>query len=110
MSTKEEQKQHLIDIMKGDEELGLYEHGQKVGHSVQVEETLEEAARQWGKVHRTPYLGFIEGAKWQQERSYSAEEVIQLVSDWNTFDYHQDSFSGKDDLTFKEWFEQFKKK
>ena len=44
MSTKEEQKQHLIDIMKADEELGLYEHGQDVGHSVQVEETLEEAA------------------------------------------------------------------
>lgn len=40
----EETKQHLIDLMKGDEELGLYEHGQEVGHSVQVEETLEEAA------------------------------------------------------------------
>jgi len=34
MSTKEEQKQHLIDLMKGDEELGLYEHGQEVGHEV----------------------------------------------------------------------------
>ena len=42
----EETKQHHVDIMKGDEELGLYELGQKVGHSVQVEETLEEAAKE----------------------------------------------------------------
>jgi hypothetical protein len=42
MSTKEEQKQHLIDIMKADEELGLYEHGQEVGHSVQVERMYSE--------------------------------------------------------------------
>jgi hypothetical protein len=34
------------------------------------QETLEEAAeKQWGNVHRTGVLGFIEGAKWQAERS-----------------------------------------
>jgi hypothetical protein len=43
-------------------------------------ETLEEAAeKQWGNVHRTGVLGFIEGAKWQAERSYSEEEVIAIV-------------------------------
>jgi hypothetical protein len=80
-------------------------------------EILEEAADRiypisgpnsmWNSLQQD---GFIEGAKWQAERMYSEEEVIQLVSDWNTFDFNQDSFSGKDDLTFKEWFEQFKKK
>ncbi len=43
-------------------------------------ETLEEAAKkQWGNVHRTGVLGFIEGAKWQAERMYSEEEVIAIV-------------------------------
>jgi hypothetical protein len=53
---------------------------------------------------------FIEGAKWQQERSYSEEEVIKLLI------YCKDRFggSGLEDYTHddevKEWFEQFKKK
>jgi hypothetical protein len=43
-------------------------------------ETLEEVAKkQWGNVHRTGVLGFIEGAKWQAERMYSEEEVIEIV-------------------------------
>ena len=43
------------------------------------------------------------------EGSYNEEEVIQIFDDWYKFDCHQDSFGGKDDLTFKQWFEQFKK-
>ena len=86
MSTKEEQKQHLIDIMKGDEELGLYEHGQEVGHSDQVEE-LEEAALKWfmtANKHEIIFdLGWIKifeaGAKWQAQRLYSEEQVIKLI-------------------------------
>ena len=49
--------------------------------------------------------GFIEGAKWQQERMYSEEEVIdflQEMNDWPT------TFEGKIDI--REWFEQFKNK
>jgi hypothetical protein len=37
---KEEQKEHLINIMKGDEDLGLYEEPQ---------ETLEQAAKRFSK-------------------------------------------------------------
>jgi hypothetical protein len=49
---------------------------------------------------------FIEGAKWQQERSYSEEDVKNAFLDgWQLRD---------GDLPFpkakKEWFEQFKKK
>jgi hypothetical protein len=47
---------------------------------IMTNETLEEAAKkQWGNVHRTGVLGFIEGAKWQAERMYSEEEVIAIV-------------------------------
>jgi hypothetical protein len=57
--------------------------------------------------HILPFkLGYIEGAKWQQERSYSDEEVLDLLAGFI------DS-RGKDFVPFKdiqEWFEQFKKK
>ena len=65
-----EQKQHIIDMMKSDEELGLYEKPKQ--------ETLEEVAeRYWTK---QPYNedAFIEGAKWQQERICDSE-VIQRI-------------------------------
>ena len=45
-------------------------------------ETLEEAAQRYsygGREggHRTP---FLEGVKWQQERSYSEDEVLDLLN------------------------------
>jgi len=82
------------------------------------QETLEEAAEGFWlnddsmtDNDRISYVnGFLACTKWQQERSYSEEEVLKIFYDWDTFDYHQESFSGKDDLTFKQWFEQNKKK
>ena len=63
MSTKEEQKQHLIDLMN--------------------RETLEEAAEAYaikiGNLNGTSEFDFIRGAKWQQERMYSEEQVIELI-------------------------------
>jgi hypothetical protein len=52
--------------------------------------------------------GMIEGAKWQEERMYSEEEVIELLQK-----YRLDLSSGKTANigdTTKFWFEQFKKK
>ena len=73
------------------------------------QETLEEAAKNYGKdignKDGTAQFDFIEGAKWQSERMYSEEEVIDLLqemNDWPTI------FDGRIDI--KEWFEQFKKK
>jgi hypothetical protein len=48
------------------------------------QETLEEAAEKYAKQFdyaedSSPQLDFIEGAKWQQERMYSEEEVIAIV-------------------------------
>ena len=48
---------------------------------------------------------FIEGAKWNQERSYSEEEVIDLLRARNI---ELGYYGGSDEI--EEWFEQFKKK
>ena len=74
---------------------------------VMKQETLEEAAEirygsdqfLWAKQRD----GFIEGAKWQQERSYSEEEVLNIIQLFN------DDFNMIQD-TIPKWFEQFKKK
>jgi len=95
------------------------------------QETLEEAARIYAKIHPTKvideeeryynsgckdYDGFIVGAKWQSERMYSEEEVIQLLQKALT---HQDDREIGDLVTaqgeirppnFYSWFEKFKKR
>ena len=86
-------------------------------------ETLEEAAEKLYqyKSENPPYTiitpkakieGFIEGAKWQQERSYNEEDMISLLE----FNYKKET-NGLGTLRkdysqkiIKEWFEQFKKK
>jgi hypothetical protein len=46
------------------------------------QETLEEVAKkQWGNVHRTGVLGFIEGAKYQAKSMYSEEEVNEIIAE-----------------------------
>jgi hypothetical protein len=74
-----------------------------------VKETLEEAVKriypedeQWTDKHI-----FNLGAKWQAERSYSEEEVIELLK---TFDIKFNSGIVERNKGIKEWFEQFKKK
>jgi hypothetical protein len=51
---------------------------------------------------KTPITMFIEGAKWQQERMYSEEEVLAII--------FQKRMSYMTDTQIIEWFEQFKKK
>ena len=72
-------------------------------------ETLEEAAEKyWVK---QPYNedAFIEGAKWQQERMYS-EEDMRKAYDQGIDDSFDIGFSNKDDANFNEFIEQFKRK
>lgn len=65
---KEKQKQILSEMMQEEEKSGLYD------------ETLEEAAKkEWGHIHRTGVLGFIDGAKWQQKQMYSTQQVLELM-------------------------------
>ena len=72
-------------------------------------ETLEEAAEEYVKnfamsVKSAREIGFIDGAKWQQERMYNEEEVLDILGDF-FYDHvnHQSA-------NIEEWFEQFKNK
>jgi hypothetical protein len=70
-------------------------------------ETLEEAAENYNLNTINAfgdYESFIAGAKWQQERSYSEEEVMTML-----YCFHYDLVNSNID-TKEEWFEQFKKK
>ena len=72
-------------------------------------ETLEKVAGKYatdmgGDFHQGIYNAFIKGAKWQQERSYSEEEVWKLVNKLN------ETLNIGSELTLEQWFEQFKKK
>ena len=101
------------------------------------QETLEEAAQKRFPIdhnlsileriglNSAANMGFIEGAKWQQERSYSEEEVLN-INNWYLETFLDDALglNGKDaeqkikhlsgkGLTkevLNYWFEQFKKK
>lgn len=69
------------------------------------ETTLEEAAENYADQYTwiqdfDAYTDFIAGAKWQQERMYSEEEVIELLNNCR----------GENPIDIKKWFEQFKKK
>jgi len=79
------------------------------------ETTLEEAAKKYanknGDIPTTELedaifkQGFIDGAKWQQERSYSEEEVHLILGSYSA---HKTAFSHE--YTYDMWFEQFKNK
>jgi hypothetical protein len=100
---KQEQKQHLIDLMRLDEQ-----------------ETLEEAAKYYAhnyfEMHDTNNYkalkqGFEAGAKWQQEQDknkYSKEEVLDLLYKRDLYLLNRDE---EIDLELPDkWFDQFKKK
>ena len=75
---------------------------------------LEEAAKKYankkGDIPTTKLedaifkQGFIDGAKWQQERIYSKEEVLEIID--SLFHRYASSFR----IDAKEYFLQFKKK
>lgn len=77
------------------------------------QETLEEAGVAYAKTvnenHTSHMLGFYNGAKWQQEKMYSEDEVLDFA-EWRD-KYIDGLFINKH--TTKEllqiWFEKFKK-
>jgi hypothetical protein len=86
-------------------------------------ETLEEAAENYsngfpispnamyGNAYRQGLEdGFIPGAKWQQERSYSEEEVYDLMDKREHYWVRYKNYYAQSYIPFDEWFEQFKKK
>jgi hypothetical protein len=88
-----------------------------------LEESAEEYANDWEEIHTeldsedmTPIelskIDFIAGAKWQQERMYSEEEVNNLFRKYQ-YDLAQWVLKIEDDINGRpiptEWFEQNKK-
>jgi hypothetical protein len=80
-------------------------------------ETLKEAAENYTKDGTKHYmektnveLGFINGAKWQQERSYSEDKVIILLNKFGGKVYGDYTRNQTMEDFTEEWFEQYKKK
>ena len=97
-------------------------------NKMENKETLEEAAEKYAKTaegidipyQNGLYYGFVEGAKWQAERMYSEEYMIEFaewIANSKLHGYSKQLYEAmiiykvkttKDLL--KVWFEQFKKK
>jgi hypothetical protein len=65
---------------------------------------IEEIAEQFE--YTNGKYGFKEGAKWQQERMYSEEEVMDIL----LLSYSSISDKSLAGADLRKWFEQFKKK
>ena len=83
------------------------------------QETLEEAAANLADPNLCKTDNWIAGAKWQSERMYSEEEVLEMLQKWSMYqvDIELNKLNIKElndvfrkTLSYKEWFEQFKKK
>lgn len=73
-----------------------------------LEEYIDDLLKDYSDIDKAKYGLLIRvGVKWQTKRSYSEEEVIQLVED---FKHYLAKCPINEMLSFKEWFEQFKKK
>jgi hypothetical protein len=80
------------------------------------QETLEEAAKEYDR--KSTRWGakniFIDGAKWQAERMYSEDEVLNILYQWSMYKIDIELERLADELPnilpYNEWFEQFKKK
>jgi hypothetical protein len=73
-----------------------------------IEEAAEKYAHNYFNMHetnnyKTLKTGFEEGAKWKAERMCSEEDLLSAFKAGMMF-------IGEDKGSFKEWFEQFKKK
>ena len=77
-----------------------------------MKDSLEEAAERFavGIIEEDYKDGFIEGAKWQQERSYSEEEVLNITQQLR-IKLKSGVLKWQDDFEFDldKWFKQFKK-
>jgi hypothetical protein len=94
--------------LKNNKEVIFYNYKIIIPEEGPKQETLEEAAeKQWGNVHRTGVLGFIEGAKWQQEQDKNkySEEDMQEYAEFCIICYN----AALPCIVPEDWFEQFKK-
>jgi hypothetical protein len=78
------------------------------------QETLEEVAKNyskgWGEYDDKK--AFIAGAKWQQDKMYSEEDIAKAFDEGVAYETQGKLIKGKEWVKThkKEWFEQFKNK
>ena len=121
---KEEQKQHIIEMMQNDEELGLYGANiidqwlEEYGNpeiTKQVEREAEELelhhySEDYANCNTTDgefsllKNAFIAGAEWQKSRMYSEEEIKEIL-----FNRETEYLKTNSVLHIDKWFEQFSK-
>ena len=116
-------KELLIEIMRGDEELGLYDNNTAIGmHTLTdtttgcnssrfgKQETLEEAAEKFainiqtkaGTMSRENAIEWFKaGAKWQSTRMYTEKDLRDA--------YNYGIFAVPYGKTFDDWFKERKK-
>ena len=81
-----------------------------------IEEAIEEAAESY-RLNKRGFVtkydckeGFIEGAKWQQQNSYSEEDMKKAFCNGGNLDYSVLTSTEVGNKILNKWFEQFKKK
>ena len=118
MQQEEPNRTHYLDELPNiDKDVLLKMYNAAVPKLNTNQETLEEAAEKYSEENGNAYSmgiddAFEAGAKWQQERMYSEEEVYELLLK------HQSAYRSAVRITsplnwsfdIKQWFEQFKKK
>ena len=74
-------------------------------------ETLEDFAERLCPNKQVEYDMILEGAKWQQERMYSEDDLEKAYKDGgrNEYDFIN-KYHCKARISFDKWFENFKKK
>ena len=98
-----EQNKQGIDIQEFEKKAN--EIIANVGKKETIEQTAKEYENSFKDADGTESVDFIAGAKWQQERSYNEEEMLDIL---NSFAKHI-IINKNDDSTIAQWFE-FKKK
>ena len=106
---KEEPKQSTKDRILSETPESVKQKVREVANAlVNKQETLEEAAERLAKHFN---IDFITGAKWQQERMYSEEDMKSAFEVGFSIGYERDVHAiNENNRICKEWFEQFKKK
>jgi hypothetical protein len=79
-------------------------------------ETIEEASNNYSKgiienhIKVLHYVCFIDGAKWQKERSYSEEDIREAFRQGQDNMKYDEMYGFDTELTEQDWFNKFKKK
>ena len=109
---KEEPKQSTKDRILSETPESVKQKVREAANAlVNKQETLEEFAERLCPNKQVEYDMIMEGAKWQQERMYSEEDMKSAFEVGFSIGYERDVHAiNENNRICKEWFEQFKKK